>query len=361
MLDVMRLLFGNCRGLFDGGGMRLQTETPQHQAIDAVRGVAVLLVMLAHADAWQFIYPTWLNTMKGTLGHLGVAVFFVLSGMLIWRSAKQQLCKPQWLQRYWIARLTRILPLYLFVLGFVSLTAPWFIGFFTPQPSWTAFWRHVLFSQDIAPKVSRAFNPVTWTLTYEMMFYVLVPFLVKCKHFNMVMALATALIAQVMFAVFPESVSPFFKYWILFVAGILMAEYPLLMTRLHLVKCVWILLLLVITLPQFGWVFALAIIIVASFNAPLVVAHMPVPVRLLAGLGIISYSVYLWHYLIPELVGPYYVMRFHCLEAYPVFRGVCLTAFVLLCSYFSYRWIERPAMTTLRTVFTNRWVKAIAS
>ena len=66
-------------------------------AIDVLRGLAILLVMGVHVQA----YPIW-----STVGWIGVDLFFVLSGFLIGRQA----WRGDSLLRFRFKRVTRILP-----------------------------------------------------------------------------------------------------------------------------------------------------------------------------------------------------------------------------------------------------------
>jgi len=95
--------------------MQKQVNHPLNLAIhnvilDALRGIAALAVLLAHGDHNQLIPLDVLaiSDVKGFLGKFGVGLFFILSGYLIWISARNTLPKPGGLKIYFVHRATRI-------------------------------------------------------------------------------------------------------------------------------------------------------------------------------------------------------------------------------------------------------------
>lgn len=112
--------------------MMPNTPQPKHlPALDEVRGLAVLLVFASHA-ANDGLLPGWLG--QGA-GQLGVQLFFMLSGYLMFRlyGARPFSGAAAW--QFCIARVARILPIYWLVLA-VSATAVW--AGYTPYYTVTA-------------------------------------------------------------------------------------------------------------------------------------------------------------------------------------------------------------------------------
>jgi peptidoglycan/LPS O-acetylase OafA/YrhL len=140
---------------------------------DVLRGLAVSLVLLSHADAYEMILPQNKLTLffKPSFGYVGVMLFFILSGCLIWQSASRCLLnyKTPWIQ-YFYQRIARILPLYLVSILVVVIVASSFKGGHVPDISLSNILRHVTFTQDINPSVARTINPVLWSLTHEAIF-----------------------------------------------------------------------------------------------------------------------------------------------------------------------------------------------
>lgn len=100
-------------------------------------------------------------------GHIGVDLFFVLSGFLIFTTLHRN--KPDF-RSYIGHRCSRILPAHVAVL---------FIILF-PNIPWRSFFGNILFFPSFFSS-NKMFNPVTWTLGWEWLFYVLMFFIFRFK------------------------------------------------------------------------------------------------------------------------------------------------------------------------------------
>ncbi len=91
-------------------------EPTQYQPeIDGLRAIAISAVVLFHLDV------TWLNH-----GYLGVDMFFALSGFLITRMIQQQLQQQTFqLKDFYIRRLRRLFPAYIFTIVLTLLLFAW--------------------------------------------------------------------------------------------------------------------------------------------------------------------------------------------------------------------------------------------
>jgi|GEM_PF-1843426 len=131
-------------------------------------------------------------------GHMGVAIFFVLSGFLLanpfWNSLSNRQPMPS-LRHYAIRRLARIAPGYWVCVAITALLA----GALSSRWEWIAFaltgsFLNWIFAATYMP----AFNRPLWSVSVEMVFYVLLPMTVwlmfKCR--SMVGA-ASAVIASI--------------------------------------------------------------------------------------------------------------------------------------------------------------------
>jgi peptidoglycan/LPS O-acetylase OafA/YrhL len=140
--------------------------------LDLLRGVAALVVVLHHAT--YYFTPRMRAGMGGWFdpGLYGVLVFFLVSGYIIPASLERH----GQVRRFWISRIARIYPLLTvacaitvlpFVLGVRDLRAG--LGEYDPM---TAVLAHLTMLQDVLG-VPNVIN-VLWTLSYEMVFYLLV-------------------------------------------------------------------------------------------------------------------------------------------------------------------------------------------
>lgn len=115
--------------------------------LDAIRALAILLVMLHHARAAPGL-PAWFATAS-IRGYVGVDLFFVLSGWLIGGQLLRAMRRGDFaLGSFWVRRWWRTLPAYLAVLAFFLLRGkighPWsmlaFFQNYTAPHEWTLSW-----------------------------------------------------------------------------------------------------------------------------------------------------------------------------------------------------------------------------
>lgn len=145
----------------------LLNEKSRNKSIEGFRGVAVLLVFNVHffGNFAQKKYYSgssgFLNGLFGTLhaGMIGVDIFFVLSGFLVW---KILFIDKRSNARYFRSRLERLMPAYVLNLIIVSISAFSFSKFFT----------NLFFLPEIFPHF-QWYNYVSWSLAWEWIFYIL--------------------------------------------------------------------------------------------------------------------------------------------------------------------------------------------
>ena len=95
-------------------------------ALDGVRGLAVLAVLLFHFVAKTTATNTFEQVVNRVLnyGSLGVDLFFVLSGFLITGILYDSRTSPAYFQNFYMRRVLRIFPLYYAVLAGVFFVVP---------------------------------------------------------------------------------------------------------------------------------------------------------------------------------------------------------------------------------------------
>lgn len=156
-------------------------------ALDGLRGIAVLLVVVLHyyvivPGPDNFPLHTWLQR-AGSLFYCGVDLFFVLSGFLIGGIVLDHRDSPALLPAFYVRRFFRIVPLYalLLVTYFVCRELPglsrvnYGLYFSSTVPDWS----YLCFGQNIAMAWKRDIGPywlgATWSLAVEEQFYLLAP------------------------------------------------------------------------------------------------------------------------------------------------------------------------------------------
>jgi peptidoglycan/LPS O-acetylase OafA/YrhL len=160
---------------------------PMIAALDGVRGVAVLLVFAVHYTvAWTLLFPHAATDATGTgliadivfsLGNAGVDLFMCLSGYLIYDHLMR---KPQRFGAYFGRRARRIFPPYLVVLA-IYVVLMLIDPHKSKLPADTV--AAVIYIVECALLVPAFFGHepivgIAWSLTYEMLFYLLLPLLI---------------------------------------------------------------------------------------------------------------------------------------------------------------------------------------
>jgi len=294
-------------------------------ALDSLRGVAIVLVLAAHAHLWH----------ADQLGVTGVTVFFVLSGFLI----TTVLVREQYttgrlsLGRFYARRALRLLPALLLMLVLMSFAA---------TTTWSAWWRSALASALYVGNWVRVADPTgfhpalihTWTLAVEEHYYLLWPLVLvllrrRGRGFLLALVLLAAASVALRSALWPswhaQLGSDTNAYGLLLGSALALVR-PRRDLRAGVLGAA--LLVLAVALPSVatGPVAAVAALCLVSGPVP----TWPV----LVGAGRISYGLYLWH--IP-------VMSTVILVAQPEWvRALALYPVAVLLALVSYRFVETP-------------------
>lgn len=147
---------------------------PQHiKALDGLRGVAVLLVLMSHTSGANMFFHTALN-FKNT-GKIGVYLFFVLSAYLLDRQIAMAFMKNSASKKYWknyfLRRFLRIYPLFVISLFLHGLFT--FMGINTVINKWIDIQLHMILVKG---------ESVFWSIPVEFKYYLISPFIIYICH-----------------------------------------------------------------------------------------------------------------------------------------------------------------------------------
>ncbi|WP_043618973.1 acyltransferase family protein [Nonomuraea candida] len=174
--------------------------------LDALRGPAALAVTMHHAG-WTFVPGVWAAVDRLIdLGTWGVFVFFLVSGYIIPASLERR----GDLRAFWTGRAFRLLPLLLAASGLALLLALAGVLPFPPgiggRPWPVVALGNVTMLQELL-NLPAVIN-VTWTLSYEMAFYLLsvALFAVRQAHRSAGISVALAMAAVPLGLLLPKAV-----------------------------------------------------------------------------------------------------------------------------------------------------------
>jgi exopolysaccharide production protein ExoZ len=345
--------------------------TKKIENIQALRGIAVLLVVFSHISILEGIYAQYDFILPDffIIGFSGVDLFFVISGFVMVNVTRESFQNRGETQRFLYHRLTRIYPLYWFYSSLILFV--WII-----HPAWVnsdqgsqinVIASFLLLPQNILPLVS-----VGWTLVHEMYFYFIFAILLLLPKKNFLLGVIFwGCIVAIVNICFSDISNPFLLVYshpltIEFIIGCLIAllyyRKPLpgnafLIASASLISWVlgyYLFRKLSGNLIPLGWekvlIFgvpsALAVyaaLLFESKNAAL----LP---RWIRSIGDASYSIYLSHILVLHAIGK--IWRTIATEGYidNILMMIAMITAVIITGFLSYNLIERKMLNITRNV-----------
>ena len=329
--------------------------------IDGLRALAVLPVILFHAG---------FETFSG--GFVGVDVFFVISGYLITTIILAELEQGKFsIVNFYERRARRILPA-LFVIMLVSFI----LGYFLLMPDefknlGQSFVATSLFSNNVLLGLTSGdwdlaseFKPLlhTWSLGVEEQYYVIVPVLLlvfwKIGRGSIVFLLWSIFLASLLFAVWFVNISPKWSFYLLptraweICIGALAAIYSIKHSKsieefkysgaislIGLILIIYSILVFDSTFLSPGLLLLIPTVgagLLIIFCRPNSIAFSVLGNRAAVFLGLLSYSLYLWHQPI------FAFLRAYSDEHPSSFSFLTLIPLVFLLSYLTWRFVESP-------------------
>ncbi|KUI47125.1 acyltransferase [Mycobacterium sp. GA-1199] len=172
------------RGLDAQGGLESVSRAERVSSLTGIRAVAALLVMLTHAAYTTGKYPQGYVGLVYSRAEIGVPIFFVLSGFLLfspWVKAAHAGASPPSTRRYAWRRVRRIMPAYV-----VTVLAAYLVYHFrtagpNPGHSWEGLLRNLTHTQIYTDNYLYSYlhQGLTqmWSLAVEVAFYAVLPLL----------------------------------------------------------------------------------------------------------------------------------------------------------------------------------------
>ena len=171
-------------GVDDVGGLESVTTSRRVASLTGIRAVAALLVVLTHAAYTTGKYPQGYVGLVYSRMEIGVPIFFVLSGFLLflpWVRAASAGSPAPSVRRYAWHRVRRIMPAYV-----VTVVAAYLVYHFrtagpNPGHTWEGLFRNLTLTQIYTDDYLYSFlhQGLTqmWSLAVEVAFYVVLPLL----------------------------------------------------------------------------------------------------------------------------------------------------------------------------------------
>ena len=317
--------------------------------VHALRGLAALWVVLfhvaeaGHINGLRSQLPSWADVLF-TAGHLGVAVFFALSGFVITHSVAGASITSSYIGRFALRRSIRLDPPYWASILFVVA-----VGYLSAQvkgepfafPSFPQTLAHLFYLQTLLgfPQI----NWVYWTLTYEIQFYlVLVLLIMAAQRFRVAPPVIVLLpfLATMAFwlGLMTLPTGLFVNLWHAFLAGVL--AYWGKTSRLALYAFIGVCVLSLALSPDDFTILSIgtAILLHVAFRTGYI--YRGLDWRWVQFLGTVSYSLYLIH---NPIVGGVSFLTARWIGSDLVTLVLSVAASILAAAAFWYL-LERPSL-----------------
>ena len=312
--------------------------------LDGLRGIAVSLVLLFHLDEKLFFG-----------GYLGVDTFFVISGYVITKTLieNQGFSLIKNLKNFFFKRLYRITPA-LFVFLILSFSIYIFFGqtfnhhrtLFTAISSLIGisnlYLNYIGVDYFLIEKINYYLH--TWSLGVEEQFYIFYPFIILIFFKTRItLVYLLFLISFILFIYFWDKniggfYSPTVRFWEILIGCILYLKlrnnfYQISLSIKVLLISIYFLNIfylgnLLSTQIQILMNVILTVFFILFFNKSVFLCN-----KLFKHLGLISFSIYLWHFFIINIIEPFIINS--------IIKIIIIIFLTYLISYSSYLYVEK--------------------
>jgi peptidoglycan/LPS O-acetylase OafA/YrhL len=351
--------------------------------LTSLRFVFAMLVFVHH---FIFLLPEGNDKLKNFYqnyffeGYIGVSFFFILSGFIL-TYVYVDLFKARTIsvRKFYLRRFARIYPLHFILL---MVFVPFSLDVLQSNPvDWvTKFCEHLLLVQSFVPNSEHyfSFNMVAWSISNEMFFYALFPFIVipltsLNKRFIVPVIFFMLLVIGVLMHIVPKShhhaifyIHPFLRLPD-FILGILLFSLArniqfnsfkrASVWEIAIVAVLCIQYLFADLLPMlyrfsiYYWVTIGILIVVFSKSKGVLSALLSH--KVMVYLGHISFSFYMTHVLIIKIIEK--SLEYTSFFGNPYFAMASAFVLTLIASIISYEMIEKRVQKVILKRFQNRY------
>jgi hypothetical protein len=346
-------------------------------SIQFLRGFAALAVVIHHTSGYvkRYFEPTLLFNDYFSIGFAGVDLFFVISGFIIHFTSKKYLNNPSKLTEYLKKRFIRVYPIY-WIITTTLFFSSWLLVIILHKNIFSIGYPDTMLAYlktyTLFP-LHFAINPVTWTLSYELFFYVCFAILIISKRLWIILALIMVVSFYNIFLDVSEVADIDLNYYNFvfsgynfeFLFGFLIYQFY---EKINLSNLISVLLLIIslFIIVFFGYSvgdydsyrrvltfgFPSGLILIALLNLEKNKA-ISFP-RFTILLGDASYALYLIHFpmmlllnKIPQILGFTFSGSAEVWYSYFIIFSIVIT------SIFVHKWVEKPVAKKLNSILAN--------
>lgn len=340
--------------------------------IDGLRFLAITMVVIFHMQGYFTHRTTETDTgsVAAPLLHVlsswdkGVMLFFVISGFILalpFATHTLKGGKKVSLKSFYLRRVTRLEPPYfiamisMFCLLLAMKVFPFRILFPSLLASLT-YTHNIIFGTPLIAVV-------TWSLEVEIQFYLIAPFMASIFKLNQTLRRGILIILILLLPVLQHMASvpviTLYSHLQYFLLGFLLTDFYVCQQKYSMADAVFLPVLLglaclgiiLFTNHQAG-VFSQWILLTSTFVFYYFVLFHPfwrrwLSIPVIAVVGGMCYSIYLWHFTIISLAGRF-IIRYHITGNYTIDLIVfclLLTIPILIFSGFFFYMVEKPCMS----------------